>query len=251
MWQLISHALPVGTRLFGDNANTPCPRCGHHTEDMEHMALKCGYAKKARKATFKEWFVRTGNSKGYHNMGTKEAIFDIDVSDARGMAWATLNAILIHNIWKDRCNHTYRQEESLPVISLVNKVWAEFEATILARTKEINNKIKWWSDRAYVNLVPSKVASQHQTELHAHGSTLAALLPDWLSPVNFSELASYIRSSWATRVETEDFLLLEQSPAKFPRMDHKWKLNSHPKPGMGALVTLSDSEAESETASLV
>ena len=113
---------------------------------------------------------------------------------------------------------------------------------------------KWGSGRLkhdplkaiYRTPTPSKVASQHQTELHAHGSTLAALLPDWLSPVNFSELASYIRSSWATRVETEDFLLLEQSPAKFPRMDHKWKLNSHPKPGMGALVTLSDSEAESE-----
>ena len=137
---------------------------------------------------------------------------------------------------------THTDRRSPPVISLVDNVWAEFEATILARTKEINNRIKWWSDRAYVNLVPSKVASQHQTELHAYGSTLAALLPDWLSPVNFSELASYIRSSWATRVETEDFLLL----AKFPLMDHKWKLNSHPKPGMGALVTLSDSEAESE-----
>jgi hypothetical protein len=246
IWLLVSHALPVGTRLFGKESNTTCPRCGHHKEDIEHMAVKCPYAKDVRKATFKEWFVRTGDSKGYHHLGTKEALFNIEVDSPLGTAWATLNAILLHHLWKDRCNKLYRQEKSPPAISLTNAIWTEFEASLQARTKEIALKIKWWSNRAYVNLVPSKVASQHQEELYAYGSKLSALLPDWLTSVDFSEYANYVRNTWTTKAESEDFMLLEQTPIKYPRLDFKWRLSSHPKPGKDALVIQSDSEAESD-----
>ena len=52
MWLFYSHALPVGSRMRGKDVNTSCPRCNHHTEDIEHMAFDCEWAADVRFLVF-------------------------------------------------------------------------------------------------------------------------------------------------------------------------------------------------------
>lgn len=150
----------MGTRLRGKDTDPSCPICGHPQENMAHAMLHCDTAAAIREGTFKEWFVRTGDSKGCHNLGIKEAIFNCDSANPRNTAWATLNTICIHHTWKYRCNWKYGRGTKIPIPILVNQIWTEFEASLQARIKDLGNRDKWWSDRAYVALVPTEVASQ-------------------------------------------------------------------------------------------
>jgi hypothetical protein len=61
MWLFTSHALPVGTRLRGKDANPSCPHCGER-EDIRHMAFDCPVATDIRKMVFREWWYRTTES---------------------------------------------------------------------------------------------------------------------------------------------------------------------------------------------
>ena len=155
MWLLISHALPVGTRLWGSDAGTSCPRCGHPQEDLAHAMFHCPTAISLREGTFTEWMARTGDSKGVHNLGFKDAVFNCDISNPKGTAWTTLNAICLHHTWRNRCDWKYGRGIDIPIPVLVNQVWTEFEASLQARIKDLGNRDRWWSDRAYVALVPT------------------------------------------------------------------------------------------------
>ncbi len=96
--------------------------------------------------------------------------------------------------------------------------------------------------------MPTEVASENQEEIRQYSATLAAILPDWLTPNKLAAAAAVIRDEWTSlRVENEDFLLLEQIPPTFPRWDNKWKLISMPKPGRGNLDAYSSSEVDEET----
>lgn len=113
-WLLASHALPVGTRLFGKEANKKCPRCEADEEDIKHTLHSCGWVKKVREATFLEWLSRTGEDRGAADYKFKDLAFPNQSQQPMPTAWLTLYAIFMHHCWKDRCEWKYGRGEVTP-----------------------------------------------------------------------------------------------------------------------------------------
>jgi hypothetical protein len=116
MWLFCSHALPVGTRMRGKNANSKCPHC-HEEEDVFHMAFDCTMARYIRKTVFKEWWSRTGDHRWARPHKFEEALF-FKGSETLEVAKHTLNDITTYHIWKYRCNILYDGDEKVTLATV-------------------------------------------------------------------------------------------------------------------------------------
>ena len=250
LWLFISHALPVGTRLRGKGKDTPCPHC-QGSEDIKHMAFGCKTAQKIRRLAFTEWWGRTGDSTWANPHSFSQIFFKLEDNTALGKALATLNGIVTHHIWKLRCDKTYGREGNTPLPVIVNNIWTEFECSLQARIKYIENKANWWKSRSEAKLVPQDMAAQIIGEIHAECTTLTAILPSWAHSKTYALEAKAIREGWTNLDNTsqgEGYISLVTLPLLYPSKDWKWRLTTAPKPeGKGPLETDSDSEAGEES----
>ncbi len=236
MWLFISHALPVGDRMRGKDAKKMCPRCGLVPETIKHMAHGCKWAKEVKTAAMLEWQVRTGGPVENAILTFAQAFLTTCGNSTLETAKATLSAIILHHIWKDRCNMLYNNGGSIPVTVTANNIWVEFESSILARIKHYSSKRSWWSAREYANLVPRELANQNIVGIEAECNTLAALLPFWSTPKPNTAAAAAIRDDWTgPKVETEDFIPFNDLPLLYPRWGTKWRLSSAPQPNIGRI----------------
>ena len=106
MWLFYTHDLPVGARLRGKEANTPCKICGGR-ETIDHMASHCPTSKTTWKLVAKEWFARTGQESWFCNPSLSRQFFNIEQVKLMWREQRTLRDITLHNIWKNRCEVMY------------------------------------------------------------------------------------------------------------------------------------------------
>ena len=238
MWTLISHALPVRTRMWGDD-DKDCNRCGNTPEDIRHLLLGCKWASKIWLTVLKEWWTRTGdpfitfaaNSFKYLILDPKR---DTVVEEARN----TLVSITAYHIWTDRCNVMYRGEKSPPYQVTANNIWREMDNTIQARIKHLHNKMAWWKYRLKANLVPNKVALD---SIKLLGDTINGILPIASLSATPDYLHNKVKELRAdmlkTQSEWDKFRPKQLSPST-----HKWRLTHLPE----RAGTLDDLRAETQ-----
>ena len=131
---------------------------------------------------FKEWWARTTDC-SWSTHPTFESCFFFGGNNTLEMAKRSLNNIVTHHIWKNRCNTLYRGDSTPPTV-VANEVWIEFTHTIMARVNHIKSKANWWRYRDEVQLVPNEVATQHLEEIEEEQSILLALLLEWERPAS-------------------------------------------------------------------
>ena len=107
MWLLCSHALPVGSRMRGEETKKECHRCGE-TETIKHMAFSCEWVQQLRTIVLKEWWARSGNNRWTDRHGFGAAFFN-DKVGPKAEIFDALNAITAHEGWKSRNKILYKE----------------------------------------------------------------------------------------------------------------------------------------------
>jgi hypothetical protein len=195
MWLFTSHALPVGTRLRGKGANTPCPLCTG-TEDIEHMAFKCPHAQGIRKAVALEWWARTNDARWSLDHTFKEAFFGPTPKEALEVAWLTLTGITTWHIWRIRCAWAYDRKEVIPIASTTNAIWHDFESALLARCTKAVKQLEKLSEDVRFSRVSAEKAASMRWKIELEASAPSAILPLRLLPTELQQGANHLIEEW-------------------------------------------------------
>ena len=175
MWLLCSHALPVGSRMRGEETKKECPRCGE-TETIKHMAFSCEWVQQLRTIVLKEWWARTGDSRWTDRHGFGAAFFN-DKVGPKAEIFDALNAITAHEGWKSRNKMLYEETPQLPPLAVANIVWTEMENTIVARLNKLHKQTNWWSHRETVELATPELVLEKTEGISKEMKEIASFLP--------------------------------------------------------------------------
>jgi hypothetical protein len=246
MWLLVSHALPVNARSWGEH-DILCTRCTTQPETIKHMAFSCTFAREIRSIVFKEWFFRSGDPQLADPHSFDLAFFQWEDSSTTTLLSKTLNAICTYHIWLARCQLTYRDSIPPPAAVIANAVWTEMERSLLARTKHLATKEKWWTTRLDASMVPANVAEENITGIQEESALIASYLPAWCVPDTLLQEANQIRDIRLPPVtDTDDFIAFNR-PVETQTPTWRWRLSSCPCPNGSSDAISSISEEESSS----
>jgi hypothetical protein len=243
MWLLCSHALPVGSRMRGAEANQGCPRCGE-TETIKHMAFSCKWVNQLRSIVMKEWWARTGDPKWTDRHSFGEAFFG-DTEGIKAEIFDTLNAITAHEGWKSRNKILYEGTPQLPPLAVANIVWTEMERTIVARLYKLHKQAKWWSRRETVELATPELVLEKTEGITKEMNDIASFLPQRAIPNTMAGIIKPVEAKVMT-IDSEDYISFVSFPKMYPLTSWKWKLSTVKSNNEGTLDAHSDSEGEEE-----
>jgi hypothetical protein len=236
MWLFISHALPVGTRLRGKDSDPACPHCGRD-EDIRHMAFGCKIARKTRELAFKEWSARSGDLTWLWNQTFKESFFISKNDTASQRAKNTLNDIVTYHVWKHRCDKFYgRSVKSITPETLANNAWIEFERTLTARIKYIEEKADWWTTRKELAITSEELADNIINRIQDECHILSALQSPWYRSPKYSIQAEDIQNVWITRAQGADPTGVPVIPPTISVTKWNWRLSTSRKPHQRSIL---------------
>ena len=239
MWLFYTHALPVGARMRGKEANTPCGICGGR-ETIDHMAHHCPTAKLTWRLVAKEWFARTGQEEWLTNHSFAKTFFDVEHVSGMWPEMRILRDITLHNIWKNRCEVKYREASSLPPAIIANKAFIDFESALRARLQSLRSEEKWWTFRDAAARVSPEAHAQALERISTESTKISAILPVWARPTKYKLVALALERSWRQAYATrqEEGIALPPLPCVFPaRVNHLWRLSTCPRSGGKVLQT--------------
>ena len=170
-WLLVNHALPVRDRYFGNAEHTcHCTCCSSRlpNETISHALSGCPVARKIITAVNAEWGTRFPQSllKLKHvvsDLLRPSSKPDIDEEDKVTrhiyMLFDTLALITYHSIWVDRSSTLFKRVET-PPLEVANRIWRAFTLTVEAYSKDLRDKIEWWTNRHRLNLAGRKTTKK-------------------------------------------------------------------------------------------
>ena len=231
MWLFYTHALPVATRMWGNDTTHNCKICGQR-ETIAHMSVECLTARTTWKLVTKEWFARTAQPGWYTNPSLVNMFFNLEKSKDMGTEWRALRDTTLHNIWKNRCEVHYRNEQSLPPAVIANRAWLDFETACRSRLQALQKELKWWLLRDEAELVSPDNLARATGRIETESIRLSALLPAWAQQHCYKAAATSLSTTWMR--EYEESRTGEERTPHLPTVftasvNHRWRLSTCPR----------------------
>jgi hypothetical protein len=146
----LNHAVPVNQRIFRDNeepAKRMCPLCDRAEETIPHLYLECPRSQEIRREATR----RYNALRGLHIPVPSTMAELVSVPGENGLELTTavtLNAIISWHIWRLRCRRVFDNVPVLPVDVATQAILLEMQWSLVARTRTLRERVKWWRKKA-------------------------------------------------------------------------------------------------------